>query len=129
MDVGNPSNFVRLLELFDGDYFEMILRITGRSVTDEEILDTVREVHADQNYLLDPHGAIGYLSLKRDLQPGETGIFLETAHPAKFHQALDQAGIEAPIPDQLARYMDARILSTEMPADYRHFKEFLFETF
>lgn len=84
MDVGNPSNISRITELFDGDYSALSELVAGYSISDSEILQTMSETYRDDGYLLDPHGATALAALKRDIKPGEKGVVLETAHPAKF---------------------------------------------
>lgn len=94
MDVGNPSNFVRLMDLYQHDFEAIVQDIVGYSFTDAETSAAMQKVHLDHDYLLDPHGAVGYLGLKKYLlnNPGETnGIFLETAHPAKFKGVVESA--------------------------------------
>jgi len=108
MDVGNPSNFARMLELFDHDYDALRATITGYAFSDDETRNAMRQVHQSTGYVLDPHGAVGYLGLKqyvKDVGPA-TGVFLETAHPAKFKETVD-ATLEADIqiPDKLVAFM------------------------
>lgn len=95
MDVGNPSNISRILDLFGGDYGPLSHVLTGHSYTDEDILGTMSLVYSADSYMLDPHGASAFAALRDDLKPGETGIFLETAHPSKFARAVHEAtGVE-----------------------------------
>ena len=89
MDVGNPSNFARILDLYKGDYNAIVNDIDGEAYTDEQIRETVQKTFEETGYLLDPHGACGYRALAENLKPGETGVFLETAHPAKFLQTVE----------------------------------------
>lgn len=91
MDVGNPSNIARIIDLFGGAPEAISAMVHGYSLTDSEILDTMTVTHSANGYLTDPHGATALLALRRDLQPGEKGIFLETAHPAKFAHAVKVA--------------------------------------
>jgi len=86
MDVGNPSNFVRILEIFHHQFPELKSKLSSYSISDKETMKTIAEVYQKENYILDPHGAVGYLSLQRYLNdnPNEKGIFLETAHPVMF---------------------------------------------
>lgn len=90
MDVGNPSNFCRLLSLYDNSALRMGREIEAVSVQDKQILEAIREMHAQHGYLLDPHGATAYFVLNRYLtcHAQQTGVFLATAHPAKFSEAL-----------------------------------------
>ena len=93
MDVGNPSNFIRILEIFHHQFPDLAKNLSSYSISDEETMATIKEVYEQSKYLLDPHGAVGYLSLKRFLEkhPGRKGIFLETAHPVKFPDAVEKA--------------------------------------
>lgn len=86
MDVGNPSNFARMMELYPNDLTTIKSDITGYAFSDEETKQVMQEVYKNSNYILDPHGAVGYLGLKKYLSENNdaTGVFLETAHPAKF---------------------------------------------
>ncbi|HUS01405.1 MAG TPA: threonine synthase, partial [Chitinophagaceae bacterium] len=101
MDVGDPSNFVRILEIFDQEFNPLKSVISSYSISDEETKETLKEVYLKSNYLLDPHGAVGYLALKRYLQqhPDHKGIFLETAHPVKFYDVVEPiTGQPVPMP-------------------------------
>jgi threonine synthase len=92
MDVGNPSNFARLLDLYDHDHGQLSEKIVGYSFTDAETAQAVQHVYKSKNYLMDPHGAIGYLGLKKynaDFKAPVSGIFLETAHPGKFKNVVE----------------------------------------
>jgi threonine synthase len=91
MDVGAPSNFVRMLEYFDNEVENMRKLISGFSLSDEQILKTMIACKSETGYILDPHGAIGYQALKEGLEKDENGIFLETAHPVKFLSVLEKA--------------------------------------
>lgn len=105
MDVGNPSNFVRILELFQQQVPALKQVLTSYSITDEETRATIRSVYDRFQYLLDPHGAVGYLALQRylDANEGAGGYFLETAHPVKFYDAIEPViGETIAIPDAIA---------------------------
>ncbi|MEI9908462.1 MAG: threonine synthase [Bacteroidota bacterium] len=93
MDVGNPSNFIRILEIFHHQFPELKNKLSSYSITDEETIHTISEAYKQHSYTLDPHGAVGYLALKRYLEkhPDSKGIFLETAHPVKFPDAVRTA--------------------------------------
>lgn len=128
MDVGNPSNFVRILELFQNEFPALSSQLSSATITDEETMETITSVFKDHNYLLDPHGAVGYLALSRYLSahPLSTGIFLETAHPVKFPAAVEEAaGVSIPIPVSLVPLMKIEKKSLLIDADYSHLKEFL----
>lgn len=97
MDVGNPSNITRILDIFGGDIQALTKAVRGYSITDAEILATMSLTRAACGYLLDPHGATALAALRSDLEPGEKGIFLETAHPSKFPRAVaDSTGVTFP---------------------------------
>ncbi len=127
MDVGNPSNFARLLDLFDGEYERMRERITGYSFTDAETAEGMKKVYASTGYLLDPHGAIGYLGLRKYLEANEvTGVFLETAHPAKFKEVVESVVEEKIIiPETLQAFMKKEKVATREKSDYPSFRKFL----
>ncbi|MBC7872986.1 MAG: threonine synthase [Ferruginibacter sp.] len=128
MDVGNPSNFSRILEIFHHQFPALISKLSSDSITDEETLATIKEVYQKENYLLDPHGAVGYLSLHRYLQshPGQKGIFLETAHPVKFPGAAEEAtGNTIPVPSELGSLMNKIKKSIVMNAEFKLLKHFL----
>ena len=128
MDVGNPSNFVRILEIFNNVFPDLKKRLSSFTITDEETRETIRQVYIDHNYLLDPHGAVGYLSLKRFLaqHPTEKGIFLETAHPVKFPDAVEkETGHSIPMPESVQVIMSAEKKSTVIKSDYSLLKEYL----
>lgn len=108
MDVAVPSNFVRILELMQQEIPKLKNLVSSTRITDEETLQCIRDVKSNYGYLLDPHGAVGYLSLERYLRqhPGDSGFLLETAHPVKFPDAIMQAiGIEVPVPEALKPLM------------------------
>jgi threonine synthase len=126
MDVGNPSNFERILALYDGSHTEISKLISGYSYGDLSIAAVIGSTCARTGYILDPHGACGYLSLAESLREGERGIFLETAHPAKFKDTIDSlipGGME--IPDKLQAFMEGEKKSVELSAEYDDFKEYL----
>lgn len=128
MDVGNPSNFVRILEIFNHQFPELKSKLSSYSITDDETIATIKEVYDLHNYLLDPHGAVGYLALKRYLadHPGENGIFLETAHPVKFPGAVEKiTGKIIEAPDSVQALMRREKKSTLIEAEYEALKGFL----
>ena len=130
MDVGNPSNFVRMLDLFDQDYRAMKREITGYSFTDEDIRVVMRNVFSKFNYTLDPHGTIGYLGLKKyqSQNTESTGVFLETAHPAKFLDVVESAlKTKISVPSQLASFLERHKSSIPCSADFNSFKNVLHE--
>lgn len=89
MDVGNPSNFSRILDIYDGDYERIHRDMTGYSFSDAEIAESMKEVYDRNGYVMDPHGATAYRALRRNLSSGEKGIFLATAHPSKFSKTVE----------------------------------------
>lgn len=97
MDVGNPSNFARILDLFSHQHAAVAQAITGFSFSDEETAQAMRALRARTGYCLDPHGAVGYLGLQAGQKQSETGIFLETAHPAKFNRVVEEI-LQQPVP-------------------------------
>lgn len=128
MDVGNPSNFVRILEIFHHQFPELKSKLSSYSITDAETVATIKDVYRNFNYLLDPHGAVGYLALQRYLSEtsNQQGIFLETAHPVKFPEAIEGAiGINIPVPESLGSIMDREKICTLIKAEYAGLKDFL----
>ena len=127
MDVGDPSNFVRILDLYGHSWEAVKADISGAWYPDEQIRQTVKETYEKTGYLLDPHGACGYQALLEGLRPGETGVFLETAHPAKFKETVDAiTGGDLEIPAKLQAFMKGQKQSIEMNADFEAFKSYLF---
>ena len=130
MDVGNPSNFIRILEIFHHEFPDLARNLSSYSINDEETMATIKEVYERSDYLVDPHGAVGYLSLKRFLEkhPGRKGIFLETAHPVKFPGAVEEAtSTKINMPSFLSSIMEAEKKSVKMKASYELFKNFLLD--
>ncbi|WP_434504024.1 threonine synthase [Prevotella sp.] len=128
MDVGDPSNFARIYDLFGGSHEKITNLISGATYTDNMIKDTMQTCHKETGYILDPHGACGYRALKEGLKDGETGVFLETAHPAKFKEKVDDIlNIDINIPSRLAEFMKGKKQSIEMNNSFAEFKEFLQE--
>ena len=126
MDVGDPSNFARIYELYKGDHKVITSLIGGATYSDEEIANTMRECYADTKYVLDPHGACGFQALKDLLQPGETGVFCETAHPAKFKEKVDDIlATDIEIPQRLQAFMKGTKQSVAMTKDFADFKSYL----
>ena len=126
MDVGDPSNFARVYDLYGGSHARVTAYIDGATYTDDDIRATMRECHDRTGYVLDPHGACGYQALRELLQPGETGVFCETAHPAKFKEKVDEIlGTDIDIPERLAAFMKGQKKSVEMPRRFEDFKAYL----
>jgi len=129
MDVGDPSNFVRLLDLFGNDFDAISRTLIGYSFNDDQTRAAMRHVKASADYVLDPHGAVGYLGLQRykdERATDVTGIFLETAHPAKFKEVVEDTLKEVvAIPDTLQKFIQRPKRSVAMKADFKEFKSYL----
>ena len=126
MDVGDPSNFARVYELYGKSHADICEDISGTTYSDEQIAMTIKQVYKETGYLCDPHGACGFRALKEGLNEGEDGIFLETAHPAKFKQTVDSIiGEDVNIPEKLAAFMKGKKQSVSMTKDFEDFKVFL----
>ncbi len=126
MDVGDPSNFARILDLYGHSHDAIISGIAGCTYTDEEIQETVKNTYKETGYLLDPHGAVGYRALKEFLKPDEVGVFLETAHPAKFLETVESIiGEKVEIPQKLQEFMKGKKQSIELSKDFESFKSYL----
>lgn len=127
MDVGAPSNFARILELYNHSHLEISTDMVGYRYSDKEIRETMKQVFVEENYMLDPHGAVGYRALKADLKDGEVGVFLETAHPAKFTETVESVLGEGTVvlPEKLAAFMKGEKLSIPLSTEFVDFKQFL----
>ena len=126
MDVGDPSNFARIYDLYGKSHERISALISGATYSDEQIKATMKQCYKETNYILDPHGACGYQALVDGLQEGEIGVFCETAHPAKFKEKVDEIlGIDVQIPDRLAAFMKGKKQSVAMSKDFADFKHFL----
>lgn len=125
MDVGDPSNFARVIDLYGNSHAAVTAEISGTTYTDEQIRETVKKVYQETGYLLDPHGACGYRALEEGLQPQETGVFLETAHPAKFLETVEAIiGEEVEIPAKLQAFLRQEKKSIPVERDFDSFKTF-----
>ena len=136
MDVGDPSNFARIINLYSENgqlspeetHQRITSLISGATYSDEQIKETMRKCYEETGYILDPHGACGYRALEEQLEEGEVGIFCETAHPAKFKEKVDDIlGIDVEIPERLAAFMRGEKQSVPMANDFEAFKLFLLE--
>jgi threonine synthase len=128
MDVGEPSNFIRIEEIFGKAWTQLTDRLSAASISDEETRDTIKRVYETHRYLLDPHGAVGYLALERYLadHPGHQGMFLETAHPVKFPDSVEAIiGKTIPVPEHVKPLMEAEKVSTIVPPEFDALKSFL----
>ena len=128
MDVGNPSNFARIYDLYGGNHHTISQLIASFRLSDDEIRATIRDCFQQTGYVLDPHGACGYKALQLSLSENEHGVFCETAHPAKFKETVD-AVLPTPIdiPERLARFMQGRKQTYPMNNSFDKFKDFLLQ--
>ena len=128
MDVGDPSNFIRILELFEHQFGDLKTKLDSYSITDEETKAVIEEVNTKLGYLLDPHGAVGFKALQQYLHEHEKeqGIFLETAHPVKFYDIVEPViNAKVPMPEGMRAIMKKSKVSIRMEADYEEFKNYL----
>lgn len=128
MDVGDPSNFVRVLEIFNHRFPDIKSMLSSYTISDEETLQTIKEVFRQYNYTCDPHGAVGLLSLQRWLNdnPDSKGYFIETAHPVKFPKAVEKAtGTHVELPSAVRAIMEAEKKSTVISPKFEELKDFL----
>ncbi len=134
MDVGDPSNFARILNLYsknneltpEATHHRITNLISGATYSDEQIKETMRKCYNETGYVLDPHGACGFRALQENLKPGEIGVFCETAHPAKFKEKVDDIlGIDIEIPARLRAFMEGEKQSVELSKDFADFKAYL----
>lgn len=131
MDVGDPSNFVRILELFDRQFPSIRNILASDSFSDAETRGIISRVYTRYGYLLDPHGAVGYGALKNflDVHPGERGLFLETAHPVKFFEAVEAiTGHPVPLPAAVEQLRHRDKKQVAISADFRKLREFLLDS-
>ena len=128
MDVGDPSNFVRILQLFHNEFKELKNALTSVSISDEETRQTIKSVFEKENYLLDPHGAVAYLALQNYLKEHaeQKGYILETAHPVKFYDVVEPViQQKISIPKSVEGILSKEKLSTVIEPDFEKLKEFL----
>ena len=128
MDVGNPSNFVRILELFNHRFLDLKKKLSSVSISDEQTKETIKEAFEKENYLLDPHGAVAYVALQNYLKihADQKGYFLETAHPVKFYDVVEPIiKKEIEIPEQVKSILKKEKLSVQMGAEFEELKEYL----
>src|SRR5215204_4491539 len=131
MDVGDPSNFVRILELFDHQFGELKNKLSSYSISDEETKIIIEEVNSKHGYLLEPHGAVGYKALQEYLESHkeQQGIFLETAHPVKFYDVVEPViNAKVPLPEGMQEIMKKSKVSVRMGTDYEELKTYLLKT-
>jgi threonine synthase len=128
MDVGDPSNFVRIFELFNKEFRSLKKVMSSYSFSDEKTKEILGQVFREKKYLLDPHGAVGYGALKKYLQqhPEQKGIFLETAHPVKFYDVVEPVINEkVPMPQSVQDLLKLKKNSIKMRSDYRELNQYL----
>jgi threonine synthase len=129
MDVGNPSNFVRILELFNNQFADLSDVLSSYSISDEETSTAIRELYQKYDYVADPHGAVGWLALKKWLNenPNQKGIFLETAHPIKFYDIVEPIiKNKIPVPLPVSELQGRKKMSLIIEPSYEHLKDFLY---
>jgi threonine synthase len=126
MDVGNPSNFIRIQELFNNDLKALKNSFSSYSFSDDETREKMQEIYNTSGYVADPHGAVGYLGLKKyGLQENEFGIFLETAHPVKFLDVVEKTlPVKIEIPKQIQKIINNKKVAIKV-ANYQDLKAFL----
>lgn len=126
MDVGDPSNFARILDLYGNSHADIAAHIGGATYKDEQIAETLKDVYEKTGYMLDPHGACGYRALQEQLAADEFGVFLETAHPAKFKEKVDAIiDGDIDIPAKLRAFMEGTKQSEPISKEYSDFRSFL----
>jgi threonine synthase len=128
MDVANPSNFVRILEIFQKQLPALKQTLSSVSISDEETIAALKELYTNHHYLADPHGAVGWLALQRylDEHKDANGYFLETAHPVKFYDTVEPIiGRQIPLPASVQALLDNQKQSKKIEAQYTNLKEFL----
>ncbi len=126
MDVGDPSNFARIYDLYGKSHERISSLISGATYSDAQIEETMRQCYQETGYTLDPHGACGYRALQEGLKDGEVGVFCETAHPAKFKETVDRIiGGDVEIPERLTAFMRGQKQSVELSKNFEDFKAFL----
>ncbi|MBS1737961.1 MAG: threonine synthase [Bacteroidetes bacterium] len=128
MDVGDPSNFVRILELFNREFQSLKKVLSSYSFSDSETKSILKEVYLNKSYLLDPHGAVGYAALRKYLNnhPHHKGLFLETAHPVKFYDVVEPLiGEKIPVPAAINELLTLSKKSIKIPAKYEELKNYL----
>lgn len=129
MDVGDPSNFARILDLYGHSHDAICADISGCTYSDEQISQTIAQTLHDCNYQLDPHGAVAYRATCELLQPGEIGVALETAHPAKFKGTVEHiTGRPVEVPQRLQRFLEGKKETVKISSGFHTFKKFLLQT-
>ena len=127
MDVGNPSNFLRMLDLFESDYKKMKHLVSSYYFDDDATRNSLKRVQNKYGYISDPHGAVGFLASEEYLNnnPDTIIINLETAHPAKFIETMNEVGIDVSIPDRLSKLQSQKKVATKLENSFEVFKEYM----
>ena len=125
MDVGNPSNFVRIWEMFNQDFEKLKSNLSSLSVSDEITAETLRNIYKQTGYLLDPHGAVAFYGLQNKLKDGEKGIILETAHPIKFDSVAEIIGEDVKVPREIESLFGKEKQNVKIEVDYEKVKEII----
>ncbi|MFA6862469.1 MAG: threonine synthase [Dysgonamonadaceae bacterium] len=127
MDVGSPSNFVRILDLYNHSHTKISQILKSYSYSDEQIRETIKKVYEQHDYLCDPHGACGFRSLEESLSDNQVGVFLETAHPAKFIETVEVVIGKGNVkmPDKLSKFMRGKKKSIQLNNEFTTFKSYL----
>jgi threonine synthase len=127
MDVGNPSNFIRIQEMYQNDLEQFKTDFSSYTFSDEDTLEAMKSIYTTNSYIAEPHGAVGYLGLKKELENDSDaiGIFLETAHPIKFLDVVEPVlNVKLPIPTQIESVLGIEKVSTKIKT-YEELKSFL----
>jgi threonine synthase len=128
MDVGDPSNFIRILELFHQNFAALQHQFSSVSISDEATRSALLKLYNTYQYLADPHGAVGYLALENYLaeHPDQEGFFLETAHPVKFYDVIEPViGEKVPVPEGIEKLMHQTGSALQMESDYVALRDYL----
>lgn len=128
MDVGNPSNFIRIVRLFENQFPSIKKTISSYTISDEETREAIQNVYQTNKYLLDPHGAVAYASLKKYLgkNPDVQGLILETAHPVKFYDVVEPViGEEIPLPLSVSDLLKKKKKSIQINPNYQELRNLL----
>jgi threonine synthase len=127
MDVGAPSNFDRMMTLYQENHPKICADLKGASFSDEQTKEVMKKVYKESDYILDPHGAVAYLGLKQELDvDNELGVFIETAHPAKFLDVVEEViDTKVEIPEYLKSCLTKEKSSIKMACNYQDFKNYL----
>ncbi len=132
MDVSDPSNFVRILEIFKQNINAIKLNMSSCSISDEETKATIKRIYQKHNYLLDPHGAVGYVALENYLKahPNQKGIFLETAHPIKFYNVIEPVlNTTLEMPESIQSVINKVSISKKITPEYKNLLSSIYDLY